>query len=148
MCKILFPILLMVIMLAIRKAFTIYEFKYNEEEKTTENFIKQKSIANVDITNFDIVKVNNITFLWNELSILPALNICSIYNSLNTPKPLIVTFVIPQSIKDKIILDSLIYQGLFNIFITNDNFIDFNMSKIQHWIQAGIMFLYEIRRKR
>ena len=115
-CEILFPILLMVIMLAIRKAFTIDEYKYDEEEKTIENFIRQKSVANVDITNPNIVNVDNRTFLWNGLSILPALNICSVYNRLNTPRPLIGTIGIPQSIKDKIIYDSLIYQELFSIF--------------------------------
>ena len=45
--------------------------------------------ANVDITNPNIVNVDNRTFLWNALSKLPALNICSVYNRLNTPRPLI-----------------------------------------------------------
>ena len=121
-CEIFFPILLMIIILAIRKAFTIDEFEYDEEEKTIENFIKQKSVANIDITNKDITTLDNRTFSWNGLSILPALNICSAYNRLNTPRPLIGTIGIPQSIKDKIIFDSLIYQQLFNISVTNDNF--------------------------
>ena len=135
-CEILFPILLMVIMLAIRKAFTIDEYKYDEEEKTIENFIRQKSVANVDITNPNIVNVDNRTFLWNGLSILPALNICSVYNRLNTPRPLIGTIGIPQSIKDKIIYDSLIYQELFNISVTNDNFLDFNnVQEMESYVQ-------------
>ena len=135
-CEILFPILLMIIMLAIRKAFTIDEYKYDEEEKTIENFIRQKSVANVDITNPNIVNVDNRTFLWNGLSILPALNICSVYNRLNTPRPLIGTIGIPQSIKDKIIYDSLIYQELFNISVTNDNFLDFNnVQEMESYVQ-------------
>ena len=93
-CEIFFPILLMIIMLAIRKAFTIDEFEYDEEEKTIENFIKQKSVANVDITNEDITTLDNRTFSWNGLSILPALNICSAYNRLNTPRPLIRIFLV------------------------------------------------------
>ena len=126
LCEILFPILLMVIMLVIRKAFTIKKYDYEEQEITTENFIKQKSVANVDLTNPDINIVDNLTYLWNGLSILPTLNICSIYNRLHTPRPLIGTIGISQSIKDKIIYDSLIYQELFNISVTNDTFRDFD----------------------
>ena len=136
LCEILFPILLMALMLVIRKAFTIDEFDYDEEEKTIENFIKQKSSANVDITNPDIINVDNRTFLWNGLSILPALNICSAYNRLNTPRPLIGTIGIPQLIKDKIIYDSLIYQELFNISVTDDNFIDFdNIKDMESYVE-------------
>ena len=126
LCEILFPILLMIIMLAIRKAFTIDEYKYDEEEKTIENFIRQKSVANVDLTNPDINITDNTTALWHGLSVLPALYICSSYNRLSTARPLIGAIGISQSIKDKIIFDSMIYQTLFNISVTNDNFIDFD----------------------
>ena len=51
LCEILFPILLMAIMLIIRKAFVIDEFTFDEEEKTVENFIRQKSVANVSSCN-------------------------------------------------------------------------------------------------
>ena len=126
LCEILFPILLMAIMLIIRKAFVIDEFTFDEEEKTVENFIRQKSVANVDLTHPAINTTDNITFSWYGLSVLPALNICSSYNRLLTPRPLIATIGIPQSIKNKILFDAMLYAHIFNLTVTNDNFIDFN----------------------
>ena len=126
LCEIFFPIILMAIMLIIRKVFEIDEFEFDEEEKTIENFISQKSVANVDFTNPGINTTDNITFSWYGLSILPALSICSSFNRLQTPRPLIATIGIPESIKNKLIFDSMIYQQIFNISVTNDNFIDFN----------------------
>ena len=126
LCEIFFPIILMAIMLIIRKVFEIDEFEFDEEEKTIENFISQKSVANVDFTNPGINTTDNITFSWYGLSILPALSICSAFNRLQTPRPLIATIGIPESIKNKLIFDSMIYQQIFNISVTNDNFIDFN----------------------
>ncbi len=126
LCEIIFPILLMAIMLIIRKAFVIDEFTFDEEEKTVENFIRQKSVANVDLTHPAINTTDNITFSWYGLSILPALNICSSYNRLQTPRPLIATIGIPKSIKNKILYDAMLYAHIFNLTVTNDNFIDFN----------------------
>ena len=126
LCEIFFPIILMAIMLIIRKVFEIDEFEFDEEEKTIENFIRQKSVVNVDFTNPGINTTDNITFSWYGLSILPALSICSSFNRLQTPRPLIATIGIPESIKNKLIFDSMIYQQIFNISVTNDNFIDFN----------------------
>ena len=126
LCEILFPILLMAIMLIIRKAFVIDEFTFDEEEKTVENFIRQKSVANVDLTHPAINTTDNITFSWYGLSVLPALNICSSYNRLQTARPLIATIGIPQSIKNKILFDAMLYAHIFNLTVTNDNFIDFN----------------------
>ena len=126
LCEILFPIILMVIMLIIRKAFVIDEFQFDEEDKTIENFIRQKSVANVDLTHPSINASDNITSSWYGFSILPALNICSYLNRLHIERPLIATIGIPQSIKNKIILDSMPYTQIFNLNVTNDNFIDFN----------------------
>ena len=126
LCEILFPLILMVIMLIIRKAFVIDEFQFDEEDKTIENFIRQKSVANVDLTHPSINATNNITSSWYGFSILPALNICSYLNRLHIERPLIATIGIPQSIKNKIILDSMPYTQIFNLNVTNDNFIDFN----------------------
>ena len=126
LCEILYPIIIMVIILAVRKAFTIDDFEYEKEEKTTENFIRKRSVANVDINNPDINTTDNKTFLWNGLSILPALSICSSSNRLKVPRPLIGTIGIPQTIKDQIILDSIANQKIFKLLVTNETFKDFN----------------------
>ena len=125
-CEILFPIALMLILLIIRKAFSIDEYEFDKQEVTTENFIQQKSVANVDFTHPDINSTNNITFRWYGLTILPSLYICSASNRQRTERPKIATIGIPDLIKQKIISDAFIYQTLFNITVTNDNFMDFD----------------------
>ena len=136
LCEIFFPIVLMIILLIIRKAFVIDEYEYDKEEKTIENFIKQRSVANVDLTHPAINTTDNITFSWYGLSILPALYICSPYNRLFTPRPLIATIGIPQSIKYKIIIDSIIYEQIFNLSVTRDNFIDFdNIEEMESYVK-------------
>ena len=138
-CEIFFPILLMLIMLIIRKAFVIDEFEFDEEEKTVENFIRQKSVANVDLTHPEINTTDNVTYLWHGFSILPTLYICSPYNRLQTPRPLIATIGIPESIKNKIIFDSMLYAHVFNLTVTNDNFIDFNnIQEMESYVQDSM----------
>ena len=126
LCEILFPIGLMIILLIIRKAFKIDEFNFETEDITTENLIRQKSVANVDFTNPYINSIDNITYSWYGLTILPSLFICSSSNRQKTERPIIATIGIPDSIKQKIIYDAIIYQTLFNISVSNDNFMDFH----------------------
>ena len=126
LCEIFFPIGLMLILLILRKAFKIEKYDFEIEEQNTENFIRRRSVANVDLDNPNITELGNRTFLWNDLTILPALNICSEYNKQRTPRPMIATIGIPNEIKQKIIYDTIIYQTLFNISVTNDNFMDFS----------------------
>ena len=133
LCEIFFPIVLMAILLIIRKAFSIDDFEFDTEEITTENFIKQKSVANVDLSLPDnnLTDIVNMTddytnITWYGLSILPALYICSSSNRQKTERPKIATVGIPNSIKQKIIYDAIIYQALFNITVTEENFKDFD----------------------
>ena len=126
LCEILFPIGLMLILLILRKAFKIEKYDFDVEEQNTENFIRRRSVANVDLDNPNITALDNRTFLWNGLTILPALYICSEHNKQRTPRPMIASIGIPNQIKQKIIYDAIIYQTLFNISVTKDNFMDFS----------------------
>ena len=126
LCEIFFPIGLMILILIIRKAFKIDEFEFDKEEQNTQNFIRQKSVANVDLNHPNVINGGNRTFTWYGLTILPALYICSSSNSQRTERPIIATIGIPDQIKQKLIYDAIIYQSLFNITVTNDNFMDFN----------------------
>ena len=126
LCEIFFPIALMLILLILRKAFKIDKYDFDVEEQNTENFIRRRSVANVDLDNPNITELDNRTFLWNGLTILPALYICSENNKQRTPRPMIATIGIPNEIKQKIIYDAIIYQTLFNVSVTNDNFMDFS----------------------
>lgn len=125
-CEIFFPIALILLLLIIRKAFSIKEYDFETEDQTTENMIYQKSVANVDYTNPNINSTNNNSFIWYGLTILPSLFICSSSNKQKTKRPIIATIGIPDLIKQKIIMDSVLYQTLFNISVSNDNFKDFN----------------------
>ena len=129
LCEIFFPIALMLILLIIRKAFSIDKFEFDKEEINTENFIRIKSVANVDFTHPDINSTDNITFTWYGLSILPSLYICSASNSKRTERPIIATIGIPDLIKQKIIADAFIYQIIFNLTVSEDNFMDFDSIK-------------------
>ena len=125
-CEIFFPIIIMIILLIIRKAFEIDEYEFDKEEITTENFIRRKSVANIDYYHPEINTTDNITFSWYKLTILPALYICSSSNKQREERPKIATIGIPDSIKQKIISDAFVYQNYLNLSVTNDNFMDFN----------------------
>jgi len=136
LCEIFFPIALMIILLIIRKAFTIDNFDFETEDGTTENLIYQKSVANVDFTHSDIKSTDNFTFSWYGLTILPSLFICSSSNRQKTERPIIATIGIPDLIKEKIIYDSIIYQTLFNISVSYDNFMDFNsIEEMENYVE-------------
>ena len=53
-CEIFFPIILMILMYFVRDSFLILEYNYDEDEVTTTNFIRRRSVANVEINNTDI----------------------------------------------------------------------------------------------
>ena len=138
-CEIFFPIILMIVLLIIRKAFTIDEFLFDKEEQTTENFIRRKSVANIDfnLTSLDPNSTDYMNITWYGLSVLPALYICSSSNRQKTERPIIATIGIPDLVKQKIIYDSIIYETLFNISVTNDTFMDFNnIDDMENYIKS------------
>ena len=125
-CEILYPIVIMIILLILRKAFSIDKYDFETEEQNTENFIRQKSVANVDFLHPDINSTDNITFSWNGLTILPALYICSASNRNRMERPKIATIGIPNLIKQKIIYESIMDQNYYNLTVNNDTFLDFD----------------------
>ena len=111
--EIFFPIILILLSYAIRKAFILKTFNFYSEEGSIENYIQTRSISNINLTdtNPDI----DITSLkWLNLSILPALYICSQNNPKRTPRPVIATIGIPLKIKDRLMADVVMYQK-FNL---------------------------------
>ena len=137
LCEIFFPIILMLLMYAVRDSFLILEYDYAEDEQTTTNFIRRRSVANVDINNTDIIfdETNNSLF-WNNLSLIPALSICSRHNRKGRERPLIATIGIPLEIKQQIILDASVYQDRIDMNITMDNFKDFrNIEDMENYIE-------------
>ena len=102
--EILFPIVLILLCYAIRQAFSLKTYLFDNEEKDIETYIQNKSVAYIDDFNgmniqyFDKPgKDDN-----NGLSIIPALKICSMMNSKHKPRPIIATIGVPDQITDPI----------------------------------------------
>ena len=108
--EIFFPIILILLSYAIRKAFILKTFYFYSEEGSIENYIQTRSISNIDLKDNFNQDINNETLKWLNLSILPALYICSQNNTKRTPRPIIATIGIPQEIKDILKEDIYLYQ--------------------------------------
>ena len=137
--EILFPIVLMLLAYAIRKAFTLETFEFTSQEGTLENYIKNKSVVNFDSSSMstdDLDTTNPMAQTWAGLSILPTLRICSRFNSQFQPRPLIATIGIPDEIKNKIMTDAAPYESIFNLGLTYDKFKNFdNIEQLNKYIQ-------------
>ena len=139
--EILFPIVLMLLAFAMRKAFTLETFEFITQEGTLENYIKNKSVVNFDTSSIlrmpqylNTTDPMSITFA--GLSLLPALRICSRFNSNFKPRPLIATIGIPDEIKYKIMNDAIPYESIFNLSLTYDKFKNFdNIEQLNSYIQ-------------
>ena len=126
LCEILFPIILMLLMWEVRNSFIIDEYEFIKDEGTTSEFIDDRSVANVNFKTAEImVDENNKTFYWNNLTILPALGICSKFNRRRKERPLIGSIGLPKEIKEKIISDASFYQEKIEMNISMKNFKDF-----------------------
>ena len=137
LCEILFPIILMLLMLEVRNTFLILKYDYEEDEKTTEDFINHRSVANIYLNNSDItIPENSTSFYWHNLSILPPLGICSKKNRKREERPLIATIGIPNEIKERILFDASAYQDIIEMNVSMDNFKDFkNIEEMEGYIK-------------
>ena len=127
--EVIFPIILILLVYAIRKAFTLETFDFESQEVSLENYIQNKSVSNFDgVTGVPNLKTR--TMVWEGLSILPALRICSQFNSKFQKRPLIATIGnldAINAIKQKILedLEDDPYEAFLNLGLSNDNFKSF-----------------------
>ena len=125
--EIFFPIILMVVIIGLRKAFPVDIFTFDEEEKTLENYIFNKSITtkNPLLTdpNYDSVKKS-----WLGLSTLPPLKICSPINNQYQARPKIASIGIPNpnKIKQQMILDSKEFENEIFFSLNENSFKEFD----------------------
>ena len=108
--EILFPIALILLCYGIRQAFTLETYEFEKEEGTMEKYIQNKSAVYLtDGQPIDLFEPR----IWEGLSIVPSLKICSPLNSKYEPRPIIATIGIPEEIKQRIINDAGMYSALF-----------------------------------
>ena len=122
--EILFPIVLILLAYAIRKAFVLETYLFDKEEQSLEKYLKSKSALYFNRDNLPY-KENTSEYL--GLSILPALQICN-KTAKDTPRLIIATIGMPEEIKKKIIDDANHpnLQSEFKFPLTNANFKPFN----------------------
>ena len=106
--EILFPIVLLLLCYAIRKAFTLQIFLFDEEEKDLPTYIQNKSVIYRDGMSENIMDLVNLPKedSVTGLSIIPVLKICSMMNSNHKPRPIIASIGVPNKIQ-KIITDDV-----------------------------------------
>ena len=132
LCEVLFPIILMLLFLWMKSAFDITVYEFDTQEKNLTNFISTHSSSNID-SNSITPNLN-----WYGMSILPALKICSIFNSKHSIRPSIATIGIPDSIKQQIITDSQIFINIFPIY-NMSSFKNFNsIDEMNNYIKSNL----------
>jgi hypothetical protein len=114
LCEILFPIILMALLYLLKTAFDIKNYEFDIEEGTLQNFIKSRSVYNLDKLPYsDITPIipRNVSIPeFDGMSLHPAFNICSLLNSNHKVRKLIATIGVPDEIKKILITESLYYS--------------------------------------
>ena len=108
--EIFFPIALILLCYAIRQAFKLNTYEFENEEGNIEKYIQNKSAVYLtDGQPFDLFQSS----IWEGMSIVPVLKICSPLNSKFEARPIIATIGIPEMIKSRIKNDAGIYSEMF-----------------------------------
>ena len=121
--EILFPIILILLAYAIRKAFVLEIHEFSKQEESLEKYIKTKSVVNFNRNN--LPEQEN-TIEYEGLSVLPALEICN--KKRQVPRLMIATIGIPEEIKNRIIDDANHpnVNSNFRLTLSSSNFKPFN----------------------
>ena len=133
--EIFFPIILMVVIICLRKAFPVETFKFQEQEESTEKYILDKSITSKSNVlanpNFDLNSKS-----WLGMSMIPPLQICSPFNNQMQERPLIASIGIPQGIKDQMIADSNEFKSFINFSLNQNSFKEFeSIEQMENYIK-------------
>ena len=107
--EILFPIALILLCFIIRQAFQLEKFYFKEEETDIPTYITNTSALYQNGYSSPLISDVDTTL---DLSILPALKICSIMNDKNEARPVIASIGVPDDIKDRITTEAGSYQNL------------------------------------
>ena len=135
-CEILFPIILILLLYLLKTVFDINNYYFEIEEIDTSTYAHKRSVFNEDpLPNTQQFKFNISEY---GMSILPALNICSIFNKNNKPRNYIGAVGLPDEIKERLINESLFFKGLNYFGLSWNSFINFtNEEQMNNYIKSS-----------
>ena len=154
--EILFPIIVVLLLYALKKIYDIENKEFSVQEGSIQNFTKMRSVYNLD--TFDILNIStntsNITIIPKSIqeianitpkiygmSINPVFTICSsISFSVGDKKirPIIATIGVPDEIKLKLINESLFFSRVTNFSLNYQSFKDFkNEEEMDEYIKSN-----------
>ena len=123
--EIFFPIILMIVIIGLRKAFPVEIYTFNEEEKDLTTYIQNKSITTKNPILSD-PNYNPEKNTWLGLTIVPPFQICSPFNNQFQMRPKIASIGIPEAIKAQMVQDSKEFETLINFSLNEDSFKEFD----------------------
>ena len=114
LCEIFFPIILMLLIYALKSIFDINNYEFDLQEGSIQNYTKTRSVFNLDtLPNKNGIPYNKTTIPeFNGMSILPALKICSKFNDKKKEREKIATVGVPDEIKQRLINESWYFQTI------------------------------------
>ena len=139
LCEIFFPIILMLLIYALKTIFDINNYEFDLQEGSIQNYTKTRSVFNLDtLPNKNGIPYNKTTIPdFNGMSILPALNICSKLNDKKKEREKIATVGVPDEIKKRLINESWYFQTILKFNLTLESFKDFeNEEEMNNYIKS------------
>ena len=127
LCEIFFPIILMLLFYALKTIFDINNYEFEIQEGSIQNYTKTRSVFNLDTFPFTNVTPNSKKTIpdFNGMSLVPAFNICSIFNANNKIRSTIATVGVPNEIKERLINESIFFEKITFFRLTKNSFKDF-----------------------
>ena len=152
--EIFFPSIIIVVILILRKAFSVDTHDFSEEG-SIESFIKDKSMTSINYNLYSKLEDQE----WNGLSLLSPFQICSSSNEQFEERKIIASLGIPGDIKQQMINDAELFKtkGINDFTLTMDSFQEFSsveelneyikdpsyLSKKDKLICFGVKFSYD-----
>ena len=156
--EIFFPSIIIVVILILRKAFSVDTHDFSEEG-SIESFIKDKSMTSINYNLYSNLEDQE----WNGLSLLSPFQICSSSNEQFEERKIIASLGIPGDIKQQMIKDAELFKtkGINDFTLTMDSFQEFSsveelneyikdpsyLSKKDKLICFGVKFSYDEENK-
>ena len=156
--EIFFPSIIIVVILILRKAFSVDTHDFSEEG-SIESFIKDKSMTSINYNLYSNLEDQE----WNGLSLLSPFQICSSSNEQFEERKIIASLGIPGDIKQQMINDAELFKtkGINDFTLTMGSFQEFSsveelneyikdpsyLSKKDKLICFGVKFSYDEENK-